>query len=818
MKRKYRWEMREADPQAAEALAAELKLPPLVARLLASRGLTEPEDARRFLYGGSEGFHDPYRMKGMAEAVERIRRALRDREKIRVYGDYDADGVTSTALMIRLLGRLEADFDTYIPHRSREGYGLHTGAIDLAAAAGVKLIVTVDNGISAVEQIAYARSLGIEVVVTDHHEPPAVLPEAAALVNPKQPGCGYPFKGLSGAGVAFKLAHALLAEADPSYADLAAIGTVADLMPLEDENRILVKLGLERMNVHPTAGIRALAAICGAEQGKLTSGRIAFALAPRLNAGGRLESADGAVKLLVADSDAEADELAQRLDELNKERQQLVDETVLEADRLWLETAEQSRGEPCGAIVLAGEGWNAGIAGLVASKLVERYYRPTVILAIDPATGMCKGSARSIEGFDLHAALTECADLLDHFGGHQAAAGMTMRTELVPELGRRLSEIALERIRPDDWLPKRKADLRIRPAEWTLETAEMLKLLEPCGNGNPTPRFVVKEAKVQEARAIGKTSKHLRLVIEDQGRRLETVGFGMGEETETLSGVSSVDLLGELAVNEWNGSRRVQLMLQDWKPNSLPIFDRRSERSWLAGAESLAARGAGLLILCSTSAALQEAAASETLAAAGAAAFGYEQWRGWTGKAGTLESTAETAASSALRVVPGPERERHLVLAGLPKRPGEVGSLRELFAEGHTFESIHIFAAEAGETGGRTRPFPDREQFGRVYSLFRRQGSWIDTPDGFLRQAAEATGWPLATVRMMQDVFEELGFLSVDRASVKVAATPARRELEQSERYRKAKEHAEAAALPAMNTESLRQWLRGLLSAAGARQ
>jgi len=809
MKRKYRWELREVDARAAEAIAAELKLPPLIARLLASRGFASAEAARQFLYGGAEGFHDPYRMKGMGEAVERIRRAIRDGEKIRVYGDYDADGVTSTALMIRLLGRLGADYDTYIPHRSREGYGLNVAAVDLAAEAGVKLIVTVDNGISAVEQIAYARERGIDVVVTDHHEPPAVLPDAAALVNPKQPGCGYPFKGLSGAGVAFKLAHALLGKVEPAYADVAAIGTVADLMPLEGENRVLVKLGLERMNREPTAGIRALAAVCGTEAGELTSGKIAFALAPRLNAGGRLTSADGAVRLLVTGSEAEAEREAQRLDELNRERQQLVEDTVREADRMWRELAEQEADKPWGAIVLAAEGWNAGIAGLVAAKLTEQYYRPAVILAADADTGLCKGSARSIEGFDLHAALTECADLLDHFGGHQAAAGMTMRTERVPELRRRLSDLALRRVRPEDWLPKRKADLTIRPGDWTLETAEALKLFEPCGNGNPPPRFIAAGVQIREARAIGKESRHLRLVVEDEGRRLESVGFGMGEALETLGALSAVDLFGELAVNEWNGSRRVQLMLQDWRPGSLPVFDRRTQRPWLAGAEALASQGANLLILCASPSIRQEAETSPALAAAGAVAAAYEQWRelpAWGG-------AAEAAASSAVQG-PGAAAERHLVLAGLPPTPDAAAGLRELLRGGRGFEAVHIFSADAAAVGGRPQPFPDREQFGRVYALFRRQGSWVDGPDGFLRQVAETAGWPLSTVRMMQDVFEELGFLTVDRGSVKIVPSPQKRGLEQSERYVRAKERAEAASLASLDAAALKAWIARLAGAA----
>ncbi|MDG0813672.1 DHH family phosphoesterase [Cohnella rhizosphaerae] len=316
------------------------------------------------MYPGLRDLHDPYLLLGMDRAVARIRQAIDGSERIRVYGDYDADGVTSTALMHRLLSRLGADFDTYIPHRSKEGYGLNLPAIDKAAEAGVKLIVTVDNGISAIEQIAYAATLGIDVVVTDHHEPPAVLPNAAvAIVNPKQPGCPYPFKELTGSAVAFKLAHAMLGEPDLAFADVAAIGVVADLMPLTGENRAIVKLGLEEMNARPSPGIKALAQISGAEPGRLTSGRVAFGLAPRLNAGGRLAEADTALRLLITADQREAELLAAELDMLNQERQQLVEDTLIQADAAWQAIAAAHGGTGPAVIVVAGGGLERGHRG-----------------------------------------------------------------------------------------------------------------------------------------------------------------------------------------------------------------------------------------------------------------------------------------------------------------------------------------------------------------------------------------------------------------------------------------------------------------------
>lgn len=805
MKSKYRWIMAEADETAAASLAGELGLTPLVSRLLVSRGYRTAGEAKDFLEPGVQALHDPYLLRGMEAAVARIRQAIETGERIRVYGDYDADGVTSTALLHRLFTRLGASFDTYIPHRSREGYGLNLPAIDAAAAAGVKLIVTVDNGISAVEQIAYASTLGIDVVVTDHHEPPAVLPDqAVAIVNPKQPGCPYPFKELTGSAVAFKLAHALLGEPDLSLADVAAIGVVADLMPLTGENRAIVKLGLAEMNARPCHGVKALAAVSGAEPGRLTSGRIAFGLAPRLNAGGRLAEADIALRLLIADSSDEAEMLAAELDMLNQERQQLVEDTLVEAEAAWQAVVAEHGGRGPAVIVIAGEGWNAGIAGLVASKLVERYYKPTVVLAADAATGLCKGSARSIDGFDLHAALTECADELEHYGGHKAAAGMTMRTERVASLRTRLSALAEAWLSPDDWVPRKKADLVCRVSELTLEAAEQLRALEPCGSGNPAPRFVLRDAEVLDAKAMGKESRHLRTVLGQGGRKLEAVCFGKGGDCAAIQGCGTVHALGELSVNEWNGSKRVQLMMQDWQAAALPVHDLRHERDWQLALRTLAAdaQAAPLLAI----------AAGESALAALRDACG-DDVRLRTASYAEAAGIAAAAGAAALRIA----------LIDLPEAGDALAGLRGLLSAGYAVEEIHLLSAaqprtavpggrapQAGSRGAAAR-MPTREQFAEVYGLLRRQGSWIEAPDGFLRQVAERTGRTLADVVMMLDVFEELGFVRRSRAAVEIVSKPPKRQLEESPRYRKALLRAEAEALAAMSPSELRDWLRGLV-------
>lgn len=579
---KSRWSIGSADPKAADALSQALNVSPLIARLLAVRGLTDIAHATRFLHGGTDQMHDPFLLDGMADAVKRIRLAMDAGEKIRVYGDYDADGVSSTTLMVHLLRQMNCSFDYYIPHRVHEGYGLNIPALDAAKEQGVNLIVTVDTGISAVEQIAYAHSIGLDVVVTDHHEPPDVLPQAYAIINPKKPGCPYPYKQLAGVGVALKLAQALLGRWPEELLEFAAIGTVADLMPLTEENRIIVKQGLERMRQTTNFGIKALFEVAGIPLKDVNSTHIGFALAPRINASGRLLSADTSVRLLTTTSEQEAEILAFELDQLNKERQRIVNEIAKQA----IEMVEEQRGgngELPKAIVLAQEDWNVGVIGIVASRIVDKYYLPTIILGIDKETGMAKGSARSIAGFDMYRALTHCQDLMEHYGGHQMAAGMTLTREHLPELARRMSRLAMEWLAPDDFIPVMQADMLCEVNEVDLESISQLELLGPFGMGNPSPRFVFKELALRDMRTIGKEQQHLKLSLQcaksETAAAVDAVGFGQGRLAEWISSSASIDVLGELSVNEWNGVRRPQIMIQDLGVHRVQLFDWRGTPS-----------------------------------------------------------------------------------------------------------------------------------------------------------------------------------------------------------------------------------------------
>ncbi|WP_168121647.1 single-stranded-DNA-specific exonuclease RecJ [Paenibacillus sp. HB172176] len=566
---KTRWAVApwtDVQEQQAGQLSATMNLPPLVTKLLVQRGYTDEISAHPFLYGGEEQFHDPYLLHGMEAAVARIRQAKESGEKVRIYGDYDADGVSSTSLLILLFRELELDFDYYIPHRALEGYGLNRAAIALAAEQGVRLIVTVDTGISAFEEVEYAKELGMDMVITDHHEPPERIPAACAVVNPKLEQCAYPFKGLAGVGVAFKLASALLGRPPIEWTDIASMGTVADLMPLTDENRVLVKLGLDQIRTNARIGYRALAEVCGVELPTVQSTSIGFSMAPRINAAGRLDHAKRAVELLTAADYDDAIQEAIRLDSLNKERQRIVDEIVNEAEQQWADKCERAEaaGEKAPAvIVLAGEGWNVGVVGIVASKLLERHYRPVIIFGIDAETRKCKGSARSIEGFDLHAALTRHEGLLDHYGGHQAAAGMTLEEAKLDELEAGLSALALEWVSEEQWIPRTVIDLACGIEDAGLGTISQLSLLEPFGMGNPSPLLLFEDIELADRRAIGKDAKHLKLSLAKGRRMLDAIGFGMGEKAGAMHGGTRLDVVGELSVNEWNGQSKPQLRLLD---------------------------------------------------------------------------------------------------------------------------------------------------------------------------------------------------------------------------------------------------------------
>ncbi|WP_159881191.1 single-stranded-DNA-specific exonuclease RecJ [Paenibacillus puerhi] len=779
---KARWTVGQAEACAAKAqeLEKELNVSPFLSRLLAVRGLTDIGHAAEFLQGGTDQAHDPFLLDGMEQAVERIRRAIEAGEKIRIYGDYDADGVSSTSLMVSLFKQLACSFDYYIPHRVQEGYGLHTGAIDAAKEQGVSLIVTVDTGISAVEQIAYASSLGIDIVVTDHHEPPELLPQAYALVNPKKPDCPYPFKHLAGVGVAFKLAHALLGRWPEELLEYVAIGTIADLMHLSGENRIMVKQGIERMRSTTNAGLRALLEVSGVAVKEVNSTHIGFALGPRINASGRLLSADAAVKLLTTDNEQEAMQLADSLDALNKERQRIVDDMTKAASGM-VEAMRDADGELPKALVLAQEDWNVGVIGIVASKMVDRYYRPTIVLGIDKETGLAKGSARSIPGFDLYQALTHCSSLLEHYGGHQMAAGMTLARGSLQELSERLNRLALEWLGPEELTPQLQADLICPAEDITLENIRQLELLGPFGMGNPVPRFIFTKLGVGDMRTIGKERQHLKLTLTDPAAEaaasIEAVGFGKGVLSEWISPSAQVDVLGELSINEWNGVRRPQVLIQDLRIEEVQLFDWR-------GAAKPERRVAELLDKCKRMPPGEPGgkvppaiivfgrvppAALRPFAAAAAI---------WTIDIHlAIRPQNELARSSPL------SEAEDIIVFNVPDK------LEQIEALSGEAQAVRRYYAVFGETehDRQAGVVPGREMFKSVYgavAMIEKQQGGGSVEADFCQVIARRTGLSPSLVTFMLEVFSELGIAApTPEGGYRLVPSAAKRELSASILY-----------------------------------
>lgn len=773
-----RWETAACDGQAAEQLTQQLKLHPAVSRLLVARGMTTVEQADLFLSGGKDHLYDPFLLDGMHDAVTRIRRAIKDKEKIRVYGDYDADGVNSTALMSHLLKQLEADYDTYIPHRTLEGYGLNLKALDAAKMAGVTLLITVDTGISATQQIEYATELGIDVIVTDHHEPPEQLPEAFAILNPKKPGCTYPNKSLAGVGVAWKLAHALLGDIPETLSEFAAIGTVADLMPLTGENRYLVKLGLERLSKSSYPGILALFKVCGIAGKEITSTHLGYALAPRINASGRLQHAGGALRLLTTDDAEEAERLALELDLLNKERQRIVEEMTTEAlDMLQEEQYWEHGTLRHHVIVLAREGWNAGVIGIVAARLLEKFYRPVVVLSIDEATGMAKGSARSIAGYDIHKALTCCQELLEHYGGHQAAAGMTLRQEWIDTFRERLHGFADEWLKEEDFIPMLQADAEFNLGDISVESIGQIEALAPFGMGNPAPRIQLSHLDVQEIRTMGKDKQHLKLQLAQSSLEsactLEAVGFGRGSLTELISPTAQLDVIGELSINEWNGVRRPQIIIQDMRVDQLQVFDWRgvnrlahklgeldSGRAAVGKMNRLAEPQRAIIVERS----LHWARDRALLEATG--------WRlyGWDARSGAVplnDSAAQVPIADAT----------DLVLYSLPDAETSLLALLEATRSAERF--YPVFA----DWNTDDYKLPGRDAFKKVYTHLMQMGSWLAEDARMLELLSKKSGLSVATIRFILIVFEELSLIGRSGDQCRTVASPGKTELDSAPSY-----------------------------------
>ena len=552
------WKIAHPCPEGREKLE-RAGVPSLLAAILSARGVVEPEQARKLLTPGEEPLADPMGMRDMDRAVRRIQRALQEKEMIAVYGDYDVDGITSTCLLTDCLRRMGGRVIPYIPDRLEEGYGLNQEAVSALAGQGVALIITVDCGITAVREVEFARALGVEVVVTDHHECKQSLPQAAAVVDPHRPDCPYPFKGLAGVGVALKLAMAV-AGADRAalvfreYVDLAAVGTVADVMPMTGENRTIVQAGLASLAHPKRLGLAQLIQEAGLGEKPVTSVSIGYTLAPRINAAGRMGQANLAAELLLTRDPGRAAALAQELCALNRERQTIECEIFQECVQR-LEQSPQS-----GIILLSDEHWHQGVVGIVASRLTEKYACPAFMVCLDQGLG--KGSCRSWGGINLFQLLVRCQDLLEGFGGHALAAGFTVREENLPALARRLRQIVLEEQKGRALPSELEIDAAVLPQELTVEAVEALDALEPCGAGNPRPVLLLTGAHVISAAQVGR-GRHLKLRLEGRGLSLDAIFFSVDGSELGLTPGCRVDVAFYPQINDFRGIRSVQLQVVD---------------------------------------------------------------------------------------------------------------------------------------------------------------------------------------------------------------------------------------------------------------
>src|SRR5689334_5193584 len=569
MKAERIWETIACADAPAIALSRELGVSPVTARLLCIRGLGAPDDARRFLSPRFDDLHDPFRLAGMSVAVDRILRAIGSKDRIAIHGDYDVDGVTSTVILRRALELLGADVVHFIPERFRDGYGLQPATIDRLQQEGVRLIVSVDCGIRADEAASRARELGIDLIITDHHEPGAELPHALAVINPKRHDCTYPDKNLAGVGVALKLVQALCtctghANWLPAFVKVAAIGTLADVVPLTGENRIIAKLGLGMLSKGPhKVGLRALLDVCGLTGREIDSYHIGFVLAPRVNAAGRMSTPDIAARLLLAADETMAEEaraLAEQLDAENLRRQQEEADIVAEARKI-VETDLEVGSRT--VIVVAGEGWHRGVIGIVASKLVDAFHRPAIVLSIDG--DLAHGSCRSIPSFNMLGALESCGDAMIKFGGHKQAAGLTIEASRIRELRARVNAHADERLEPDDLRPRLWLDGALTFRSIDEQVASELLMLAPFGAGNPNPIFHASRVEIVDGPRRVK-ERHLKMAFRQDGRVMRGIAWRARDRESFVSEHrAAIDLAFSVEQDTWNGERYLQLSVADFR-------------------------------------------------------------------------------------------------------------------------------------------------------------------------------------------------------------------------------------------------------------
>ncbi|MFR5683885.1 MAG: single-stranded-DNA-specific exonuclease RecJ [Clostridia bacterium] len=553
-----KWEYYEENKEKQEDIVRKFNISPLLANILINRGIIEEEDIEVFLNPTRHSFHDPYLMPDMKKAVERILQAIKDKQKIMIYGDYDVDGITSITVLKKFLEERGLEVGAYIPNRLDEGYGLNKEAIKQIYDKQYRLMITVDCGISGIEEIEYANELGIQTIITDHHEPAETLPNALAVVDQKIKTSIYPFRGLAGCGVVFKLIQAIgialkLDEKEYlKYLDIVCVGTISDIVPLVDENRVIAKLGLKLVNVTKNIGLKTLLDSTG--YSVIDSGSISFGVAPRINACGRMGFEQEALKLFLTEDKKEAMAITEKLNQYNKERQETEKKIFEEAVQM-IEESEKNKN----CIILGSQDWHHGVIGIVSSKVTDMYYKPSILVCFEEEEA--KGSGRSISGFDLHEALGKCSSHLERFGGHEMAVGLSLKTDEFKQFKEEFEQYA-ENSNIKELVPVIKADGQITLKDFRVDFVSELKLLEPFGEANKVPLFIYRNLKIDSIRALSE-GKHLKLTLKDGNTVIQAIGFNMGAlSTEYLIG-DKIDMIGTLEINRFNGFESVQMNLKD---------------------------------------------------------------------------------------------------------------------------------------------------------------------------------------------------------------------------------------------------------------
>jgi single-stranded-DNA-specific exonuclease len=728
----------------------------IIKKLLLQRGIFDQETAAQFLYPDLNHLISPSKLSMIDEAAGRIHRAIENKEKILVFGDYDADGISSTTLLLKALQELGADCDFYIPNRYTEGYGPNEAAFQVAYEQGFTLIITVDCGISSVQEAAFAKNLGIDLIITDHHEPQEVLPDAYAIIHPK---CSpdYSFKELAGVGVAFKLAEYLLGYLPKHLLEYTALGTIADLVPLIDENRILSFYGLHALTNTNNEGLKALMKVAGIE-GDVTEEDVGFSIGPRLNSVGRLQDARLAVQLLLTEDRERAMEIASEIDLLNQHRKQIVKEIAAEAD-LHIDSEEKE-----GVIVVANENWNEGVLGIVASRLVQKYERPAIVLAIKPEEGIAKGSARSIPSFDLFKNCMMIKDCFTHFGGHAQAAGMTLPIENIDHLQTQLSSLIREQLSEEDYKQEIEIAGELSVFDVTEELIESVNKLAPFGMGNPKPVFMLKEVP-QSARQIGSERNHLKLQFQQDQQKMDGIGFGYGYLHHFITKDTPLTVVGELSINEWNGIKKPQIVIQDASIDEWQLFDRRGKKQ-------------------------QDFSPYMEM---------YDDH--------VIVGKKKISTHPKVKYISYhdiPEQLGDMDALYINELPDDLDQLKQMIQLAQP-KNIHV--CYSVDHSLYMRAFPKREEFVWLYSLVRKQ-QMIDL-NKHLEAIQKMKDWSKDHILFMSEVFSELGFVKIDNGVMTANPNPEKRNLQESSTYQERLKKIEIEkTLYFSNYEQLKDWFQ----------